>query len=120
MTPLIATPIEIALMHRQLDDELFYLFSLDWKRKAWHWKNGGSVNGLGGGAIFIGKTSFWISSGGETEIVANRVHHYSDGIPKFFLSVNYGAQEEKREKCKLCYHPCTEGLQLIWIAPPGG
>ena len=118
-----ASKINFSPIEGHLDDELFYLFSLDWKRKAWHWKNWGSVNGLGGAAIFIGKTSFWISGGGETEIVANRVHRYSHGIPKFFLSVEnrpYGAREEKKDKCKLCYHPCMEGLQTIWIAPPGG
>ena len=107
----------------QLDDEWFFLFSLDWKTKVWRWKNGGWRNGLGGGAIFIGKTSFWIPRGGETEIVADRVHHYSRGIPKFFYSPRdcpWECFQEYRKKCKICYHPCSEGLKTIWIAPPRG
>ena len=100
----------------EYDDEWFLLYKLDWKRKAW--RNKGRLRG---GAIFLGKTSFWISSEGETEIVANRVHHYSRGTPKFFLSPSdypFGLLEEHREKCKICYHPCTQGLKTIWIAPP--
>ena len=86
----------------QLDDEWFFLFSLDWKTKVWRWKNGGWRNGLGGGAIFIGKTSFWIPRGGETDSVADRVHHYSLGIPKFFYSTRdcpLKCLEEHRKKC---------------------
>ena len=56
---------------------------------------GSKNNGLGGGAIFIGKTSFWISRGGETEIGS--------------MGIAFKNTE------KICYQPCTEDLETIWI-----
>ena len=110
---LLACPAIDTERHNQ---DCFFLFRLDWQHKAW-----GRKNALGGGAIFLGKTSFWVSPGGETENVANRVHHHTGGSTDFFLSpIDYplGSLEEQRKKCKICYHPCTQGLNTIWIAPP--
>ena len=35
------------------------------------------------GAMFLGETSFCVSTGGETEIIANRVDYQHDGVPEF-------------------------------------
>ncbi|RVW53243.1 hypothetical protein CK203_091651 [Vitis vinifera] len=35
------------------------------------------------GAMFLGETSFCVSAGGETEIIANRVDYQHDGVPEF-------------------------------------
>ena len=93
VSPLITSVVSLT----SLMTNCFMICSVDWKNEGW-------MNGLRGGAIFICKTSFSISRGRETEIIANGVHHYSNGIPKFFLSVDcpWESLEESREKCKIC------------------
>ncbi|KAL6324176.1 hypothetical protein AAG906_006447 [Vitis piasezkii] len=56
-----------------LDDSLFnYLLEVTCLNVMENWR-----------AMFLGETSFCVSAGGETEIIANRVDYQHDGVPEF-------------------------------------
>ena len=105
-----------------------YVLKLDWSRNEWV-----RVSRLGGRAMFLGETSFCVSAGGETEIIANRIYYHHDGVPEFqtldlcsfdeYDSRDHDyltwQKEKKREagNAKI-YGYCRKSLKTIWIQPP--
>ncbi|KAJ9682071.1 hypothetical protein PVL29_018116 [Vitis rotundifolia] len=105
-----------------------YVLKLDWSRNEWV-----RVSRLGGRAMFLGETSFCVSAGGETEIIANRIYYHHDGVPEFqtldLCSFDeYDSQGhdyltwEKEKKGEAgnakIYGCCRKSLKTIWIQPP--
>ncbi|RVX18732.1 hypothetical protein CK203_007032 [Vitis vinifera] len=111
-----------------LDDSLFNYFSRSYLLEC-----EGDLLLAGGACDVSGETSFYVSAGGETEIIANRIYYHHDGVPEFqtldlcsfdeYDSRDHDyltwQKEKKREagNAKI-YGYCRKSLKTIWIQPP--